>query len=50
MDIKGMLAFFFFLTVIGVFAGIAWVIVRDYRNRDQEGGGNAKPDDKKDDV
>lgn len=50
MDIKSMLALFFFLTVIGVFVGIAWVIMRDHRNRNQDGGGNARPDGKRDDV
>lgn len=42
MDIKGLLVTFFILAVIGVIAGVAWVIIKDHRKNETQGGAGIK--------
>lgn len=46
MDFKGVLAAMFFLMVLGIFVGIAWVVIAD-RKHNGSGGGGVKNENKK---
>lgn len=39
MDIKGLLVTFFLLAIVGVIAGVAWVIIKDHSKGDGGGSG-----------
>jgi hypothetical protein len=46
MDFKGVLAAMFFLMVLGIFVGIAWVVIADRKHHD---GGGGKHENRKQD-